>query len=46
MKPKEYKPVKVGIVVGKMVGGGVESVVLNLLKFNDSGERKISCANA
>lgn len=33
MKPKEYKPVKVGIVVGKMVGGGVESVVLNLLKF-------------
>lgn len=36
MKPKEYKPVKVGIVVGKMVGGGVESVVLNLLKFNDS----------
>ncbi|MBU7530881.1 MULTISPECIES: hypothetical protein [Lactiplantibacillus] len=46
MKPKEYKPVKVGIVVGKMVGGGVESVVLNLLKFNDSGERKISCVNA
>ena len=36
MKPKEYKPLKVGIVVGKMVGGGVESVVLNLLKFNDS----------
>jgi len=33
---KEYKQIKVGIVVGKMAGGGVESVILNLLKFNDS----------
>lgn len=29
-------PIRVGLIVGKMVGGGVESILLDLLKYSDN----------
>lgn len=37
----KHAPIKIGMVVGKMVGGGVESVVLDILKYADKKKYSI-----